>query len=280
MNKYTIGIDGGGTKTHAILIDAHKNIIDECYYGPANIRTNLNLAYNSITGAIEELITKHQLITHNLKIGIGVAGYSIKEKREKLFALLNERYPQVKLNSDCHIACLAAHSGKNGAIIICGTGVVGYSITGKITEQMGGWGFPHGDIGGAAWIGLEICKYTCKAIDGICEFSQLLNEVYEKFGKNCYSFKNWLLNATPGDFATIALILPQYKTIDPLSCKILDQATKEITLFTHAVINKSKNLPIKLSGGLAPLFLPAIKLKFSHVELMDSTTPAYGAYYL
>ncbi|MFN8770265.1 MAG: ROK family protein [Neisseriaceae bacterium] len=276
MSGFKIGIDGGGTKTHAILVDEENNIIDECFYGPANIRTNLNLAYNSIVGAINELITRHSLVSKQVKIGIGVAGYSVKERRDKLFELLNHNYPQIILNSDCHIACIAAHSGKDGSIIICGTGIVGYYIKDNTTCQIGGWGFPHGDLGSAAWIGVEICKLTCKAIDGVIKWSPLLIEIFNQHGKSTSTFKTWLINATPSDFATMANLIPQFNTIDPIACQILDNALNEIIMFTKAVINKTPKLPIKITGGLAPIYLPAIKERFSQVEISE-TSSAYGA---
>jgi glucosamine kinase len=279
MSNYIIGVDGGGTKTHAVLVDRDKNIIDECFYGPANIKTNLNLAYSAIAGSIDELLLRNSLVSDNVKIGVGVAGYSVTDKRNKLTELLSQKYSRIKINSDCHIACLAAHAGTDGAIIICGTGVVGYYIEQKTAVQIGGWGFPHGDLGGAAWIGLQICQHTCQAIDGAIEFSPLLNAVFNKFNQDANSYKTWLLNATPSDYAGIAQLLPQFKTIDSLACSILSSAINNLVLFTEAVINRVPQLPIKLVGGLAPLFVPAIKSKFAQV-LLTKHVPAWGACFL
>ena len=279
VTKYIIGVDGGGSKTHAVLVDAHKNIIDECFYGAANINTNFDVAYSSITAAINELVLRNNLTASSVKIGIGVAGYSVLEKRAQLLALLTKDYAQIKVNSDCHIACLAAHSGKDGMIIICGTGVVAYYIKDKQAVQIGGWGFPHGDIGGAAWLGLEICRYTCQAIDGVIAFTPLLTAVWKSFDENSTSYKSWLLNAKPSDYATLAKLLPQFKTTDSLAQQILTQATKQVIAFTRAAIKREPDLPVSLVGGLAPLFIPSIKEQFAAV-MLSKQLPAVGACFL
>ena len=74
-NKYIIGIDGGGSKTHALLIDPASNIIDEAYSGSANIKTEIQIAYHSINSVIQNLIIKNNLDPINIQINLGIAGY-------------------------------------------------------------------------------------------------------------------------------------------------------------------------------------------------------------
>jgi glucosamine kinase len=276
MLQYIIGIDGGGSKTHALLMDTSYNIIDESYSGAANIRTDVQLAYNSISNIIQELINKNKLNPDNIQIGIGVAGYSVEEKRQKLLRLLHLDYPQVKITSDSHIACLAAHGGNNGAIIICGTGISAYYIKQEQSQQIGGWGFPHGDLGGTAWIGLEICKATCKAIDKVIKWSPLLIEIFKKFDSNVSIFKTWLINATPRNFAEIAKIMLHLNQPDQIAQQIFNNAIQEVSGFIRAVINNVPELPIKITGGLAKKYHPILKQTFTDLEIMDKS-PAYGA---
>lgn len=276
MQNYTIGIDGGGSKTHALLVDKHKNIIDEISSGPANIRTDVNTAHNSILEVISILGQKHKLDLKHTHIGIGVAGYSVLVNRNKLVDLLRAEYPQITLASDCHIACLAAHSGHDGGVVICGTGIVGYYITNNIGYQIGGWGFPHGDLGGGAWIGLEICRYTCKAIDGVITWNPLLTSVFKQFENRAENFKSWLLKATPGDFAGIAKLLLQFNHDNYYYTKIMNDAITEVSRFIQAIIQKIGTLPIKITGGLAPIFLPKLERSFPQLSL-SKDSPAFGA---
>ena len=281
MLQYRIGIDGGGSKTQAMLVDSNHQIIDEVATGPANIKTNLNLAIASINTAITSLITKNNLSVADVAaIGVGVAGFSNIESRKALLANLQQSYPNITLTSDCHIACLAAHAGHDGAVLICGTGVVGYYIKDGIGYQIGGWGFPHGDLGGGAWLGLELCKLLCKAIDGSTKFSPILDVIFLQFKNNPESYKTWLLTATPSDYAELAKLIPEFmQKKDPLAQQVFSHGCNEIEIFLTAIIVKTANLPIKISGGLAKFYLEALTDKFPNLEI--STKPnAIGACYL
>ncbi|MCE3268314.1 MAG: BadF/BadG/BcrA/BcrD ATPase family, partial [Burkholderiales bacterium] len=59
--SWYIGVDGGGTKTHAVLVNQDLKLIDEVYSGPANIATDVESAYISICAVIDILLKKHKL---------------------------------------------------------------------------------------------------------------------------------------------------------------------------------------------------------------------------
>lgn len=278
MEKYYIGIDGGGSKTHAILTDHSGKIIAESFSGPANINSDLNLAFSSISVAINELILPRKISSQEIYLGVGVAGYSAIEKRKSLLNLLNN-FKHVKLKSDCHIACLAAHENKDGAIVICGTGVVAYFIQNRKSTQIGGWGFPHGDLGGGAWIGLEACKLVCKAIDKEILWSALLLDIYESFDSDSNKYKNWLINAKPNNFAEIAKFVIKNINIDPLAENIYLQGLNEVNSFIKAIVEQTSGLPIKLMGGLAKLYIDKLAHEFNNVSLSEKK-PVFGALYL
>lgn len=281
MQNYYIGVDGGGSKTHAIIMDKDHQIIAETTAGAANIRSNLDLAYKSVTSSIYTLLKQTKISANQVKIGIGVAGYSLLEQRELLFKQLQAEFPFVKLESDCHIACLAAHNNQPGSILICGTGVSGYTIDRHLgRHQIGGWGLPHGDLGGGAWIGLQLCSLLCKAIDNIIPWSPVLHKVYADFGDEPLKFKTWVVNATVSDFVSLAKMVtmqPLHKDIHAEN--IIHQGSLHLSDLIATIILQYPNYPLKLVGGLAPIYIPLIKLKFPMVEL-SSIHPAIGAYLL
>ncbi len=277
MEIYYIGVDGGGSKTHALLLNQEFKIIAESFSLSANIRTNLDLAYTSITTAIDELVNSYQLNCAQIRIGVGIAGYSVATNLAILKERLEAKYPIVKLESDCHIACLAAHQGNDGAIVICGTGIVSYIISNGISKQIGGWGFPHGDLGGAAWIGLEICKLLCKAVDQIIPYSPLLKAVYSKFNQDTIQYKSWLLKATPAEFAIVARLIPDFIATDEDAQLIFKNGLDEIRHYI-ALMQKTK-LPLKLVGGLSPFYLKHLQEEYKGLSL-STIAPAVGAIYL
>jgi glucosamine kinase len=50
-------------------------------------------------------------------------------------------------------------------LIAIGTGTVGYQIEGDKECKVGGWGFPHGDEGSGAWLGMEAVRMTLHWLD-------------------------------------------------------------------------------------------------------------------
>ncbi|HLX52786.1 MAG TPA: BadF/BadG/BcrA/BcrD ATPase family protein, partial [Aquella sp.] len=269
-----IGVDGGGTKTHAILVNQDLKQIDEAFSGPANIATDVEGAYISICEAVDSLLDRHNQQVKG--IGIGVAGYSVTQNRNVLLTKLQKKYENVVLNSDCHIACLAAHKNKDGAIIICGTGVVAYSIYKGQTRQLGGWGFPHGDLGGGAYLGLEIASLLCKAIDGLILWNSTLNDVYtDFFEQDSHKCKMWLINAKPADYAKITQFIFS-RPLDEFSNKLLEYGINEISELIVALKKSNTDLPLKLVGGLAKLYIDKLQEKYPELEL-SIVDPAFGA---
>ena len=62
---------------------------------------------------------------------------------------------------------LGAHEGRPGAIVAAGTGSVGEALRRDgLRVAVGGWGFPVGDEGSGAWLGLRAMRETHRAIDG------------------------------------------------------------------------------------------------------------------
>ena len=45
-------------------------------------------------------------------------------------------------------------------------GTVAFQIEGDKEYKVGGWGFPHGDEGSGAWLGLEAVRLTLHWLDG------------------------------------------------------------------------------------------------------------------
>lgn len=271
---WCIGVDGGGTKTHAILVNQDLKPIDEAFSGPANIATDVEGAYVSICEVIDTLLSRHNMpIKH---IGIGVAGYSVIQKRNSLMAKLQKKYSNIVLNSDCHIAFLAAHNNKDGAIIICGTGVVAYSIYKGQSRQLGGWGFPHGDLGGGAYLGLEIARLLCKAIDGLISWNSTLSDLYASFFQHDHNtYKMWLINAKPSDYAKITQFV-FLRPLDEFSGKLLERGVSEVAELIAVLKTSNPDMAIKLVGGLAKLYIEKLQMKYPELEL-SIVNPAFGA---
>lgn len=259
-----IGIDGGATKTKAIIEDDAGNLLGEGFGGPANIRLSVENSWQSILTAINAALAKSNLHltdnAYNFHVGLGLAGCEIPEACTK-FLQTPHPFTTLILEKDTYTSCVGAHAGKDGAIIIIGTGTAALQIQESQTVQIGGWGFPHDDIGSGAWIGLQAVATTLQWLDGrITQSSELLQNVFAKFANDLSQLVVWANQAKSTQFATIApLVLAELPKQDYHAVNIIRQAATAIDAIGEALIRRTKNhatLPCVLLGGLAPLIEP------------------------
>jgi len=86
------------------------------------------------------------------------------------------------LTTDLHTACIGAHKGEDGAVIITGTGSCGFSVVNGKSTILGGHGFSQGDKGSGSWMGLEAVKACLLDLDGLgpqTMMSQLMLKHFE-----------------------------------------------------------------------------------------------------
>ncbi|WP_368856164.1 BadF/BadG/BcrA/BcrD ATPase family protein, partial [Klebsiella pneumoniae] len=86
-------------------------------------------------------------------------------------------FASIAFTSDGVAACLGAHSGADGAIVIAGTGSIGLGFAEGRDLRVGGYGFPISDEGSGADLGLKAVQLALRAFDGRHEQSALLGEV-------------------------------------------------------------------------------------------------------
>lgn len=281
-----IGIDGGGSKTKALVADYAFNIMGEGIGGPANIRLSVETSWNSIYEAIGNALKNSGIeladSSYSFHIGMGLAGISVLKAKEAFLATPHP-FRTLILESDAHIACLGAHDGKDGAIIIIGTGVIGYLIENSKCFRVGGWGFPHADTGGGAWLGMEAVRLTFKAIDGAIEKSALLDNIFARFNNNLSDFVGWANSAKSTDFAALVPIVTEFAIKNDLyGVSLLKQAAEEIAMVYNSLRNKSnaKKLKCYLLGGLAKHTYDYLPNK-EDIQVADAKkTPDKGALYM
>ncbi len=268
QNDFFIGVDGGGSKTHLRLESSDGKVLAEGFSGPANIRLSIEVACISINDALEQVLQKSKLKDKKeirLHVGMGLAGYEVKSAREGFLAKQkNSIFSSLIVQSDAYVTCLGAHSGSFGSVIIVGTGVVGLKINKKGKTQVGGWGFPHGDEGGAAWMGLETIRLLLHYCDGRGEGSPLLFNLKQKLGGKVEEITQWACYANASQFAEIARDVFRYASKgDKVAIQLSKQSAKHIERIFLALekqeqISDSK-LPYSLVGGVVPFIIDYLR---------------------
>jgi glucosamine kinase len=259
-----IGVDGGGTKCKVRIEDDEGNLLGQAEGGPSQIRISVDQAWQSILTAIDEALKPTTINlsdkNYHFHAGFALAGTEIKEAVDD-FLSRPHPFTSITLKSDAYAACLGAHGGKDGAIINIGTGVIGMLISGDKVIQVGGWGFPHGDEGGGAWLGLEAVRLTFQAYDNRVESSPLLKAILQKFNNNITQLVTWACAAKSTQFAEIApLVIEHLDKKDLWSLYLIKQDAKEMdkifVALEKGISDKTKQLPYCLFGGIAPFVEP------------------------
>ena len=71
-------------------------------------------------------------------------------------------FASVRFISDGLAACLGAHGGADGAVVVAGTGSIGVGLIGGRELRFGGYGFPISDEGSGADIGLQAIRLALR----------------------------------------------------------------------------------------------------------------------
>ena len=115
-----------------------------------------------------------------MRAGIGLAGLG-RRGAEAALNKIAHPFASVIFISDGLAACLGAHSGADGAIVVAGTGSVGVGLIDGREIRLAGYGFPVSDEGSGADIGLQVVRLALRAADRRGELTPLLSEVLAAF---------------------------------------------------------------------------------------------------
>lgn len=255
-----IGVDGGASTTRVRIENAAGDLLGQGVGGPANIRLSADKSWESVYHALDEALKPSHVRLedkqHRFHIGLGLAGCEVGEAVNE-FLSRPHPFTTIQLSSDAHIACVGAHKGKDGAIIVVGTGVIGYEIEAGKGTRVGGWGFPHDDEGGGAWLGLEAARLTFQWLDHRAEKSPLVQDIYAFFNNDTAYFTSWANRANSSEFARLApLVINHAQQEEIAAVRLMKKAAHAVDRVGNALMkmqrDRGKHLPCSLFGGIAP----------------------------
>jgi N-acetylglucosamine kinase-like BadF-type ATPase len=182
---YTIiGIDGGGTRTRAILKRGDE-ILSQTTAGTTRVGSvGVGESCERLLTIITDLCDQAELDTSEVDIVVaGLAGVWLDEEKQRSTHLLKtlartQKIPlsDVIITSDAEIAVEGAFGGNNGIVLIVGTGSIAIGKIGKDKfVRCGGWGIELDDEGSGAWIGREGLTAVVRALDGRGKPTMLTN---------------------------------------------------------------------------------------------------------
>ena len=170
LRRAVVGVDGGGTKTRAVILSADFGVLGEGLSGASNpLRVGIAGAATAIREAIDRACESAQLRrTDLIAAEIGLAGARRRELNARMReALLVLGIGEIVVVGDADIALYGATEGEPGLIVIAGTGSICCGINARRkTICAGGWGPIAGDEGAGAWIARRALRAVAQGLDG------------------------------------------------------------------------------------------------------------------
>ncbi len=258
-NELFLGIDGGGSKCKAIVMNRDNEILGTGISGPGNPLHGFEQATNSITESAK-LALKDAGLEHielnELVAGVGLAGVNLPVLFDKMAAWTHP-FQTMHLATDLLIACLGAHDGSDGAVIISGTGSCGFSCVDEQQTIVGAHGFPHGDKGSGAWFGLQGVKQVLLSLDGLVAPTLMTDVLLKKL--SCKDDTD-LVEAVASQKATFYaqqanLVFDAAEQGDKVALDIVNEGAEYINSIARTL--NGKNPPrMSMIGGLTPRLKP------------------------
>jgi glucosamine kinase len=256
-----LGIDGGATRSRARLRDSDGKALAEASGAAANIHVDFDAAVDVLGGVVGEAMEKSRLAGADrarTAIGFGLAG--IEDASDA--ARVVDAFPGFRLvraANDAVTACIGAHAGADGGLVIAGTGSAAIARVKGRETIIGGRGFTIGDDGAGAHIGLDAVRTAMRAFDRLGPASALTADVINHFGGDAVAMMRWARHATPGDFGAFAPnVFSRAAEGDPIAREIAARAAHAIGALARGAVALGAER-VALVGGAGEALRPYLE---------------------
>lgn len=235
--RLALGVDGGATKTMAVLGDDTGRVLGAALSGPSNYQlVGLERAMQSIREAAEQAASAAGVSMDRIGFGMfGLAGADFPVDFENLERGLSETFPgmEFEIVNDTWVGFRAGTADNFGGVVISGTGANyaarspdGRSITGR------GMGYEWGSDGGAGSLIRHALHFAFRSHDGTGPKTRLEEAVLSVSGFASYDDLSLYMYQVAGDLARlypkaagiVPLIFELANAGDEVACNILENS--------------------------------------------------------
>jgi N-acetylglucosamine kinase-like BadF-type ATPase len=251
---YAVGVDGGGSKTVAVVVDVEGNERGRGMAGSSNhTGVGIEQAVHNVYSAVEGAARQAGCALPVQSAWFGLAGVDHPADYDLLLPYLRSLSRSVYLTNDAELL-LSGLPDAVGIALIAGTGSIALGRDARgMVARAGGWGHIIGDEGSGYELGCRCLQAVARAVDGRGQATMLVEML----------LKHWRLGDASdmigkvyndSDKATIAalsaLVFAAARDGDEVACGMVEDAARELALVTVAVKNK-----LDFGGGEAALAL-------------------------
>jgi N-acetylglucosamine kinase-like BadF-type ATPase len=254
-----LGIDGGGTRTRASIVDGERVLAHAESGSIKRLRVGAKVSEANLRALLKEVYDQAG-VSGVRAASVGVASATMPGVKEWILEVFQDfGVERAEVVGDEVIALDAAFRGGPGILQIAGTGsnTIGRAADGT-RESAGGWSSRLGDEGSGYWIGVNSVRRALHAHDRE-EPTQILEKVGEIWGTPSLADLINLGDSTPGpDFAALAPAISELALAgDPVAKQTLAQAAADLVEFVLLVRAKLRRkhaiegeVPVAWTGGV------------------------------
>jgi len=256
-----LGIDGGGSRTVAVIVDHELRELGRGQAGPANYHNvGLESLRRALWTAADRACRSAGCSFADLAgLGCGLAGAGRPEDRQILGQSVSDVIPvhPLILTHDAEIALVGGTGRREGVVLTCGTGSMAYGMNALGRDaRAGGWGPILGDEGSGYWIGLQGLRSAVRSYDRRAPVTILRKSILDAL---CLSRMEELVSwvrekGSVDEIAGLAPVVGQCaRDSDQVAREILEQSGRDLAGLASAVLQDlrmtSAASEVVLSGG-------------------------------
>jgi N-acetylglucosamine kinase-like BadF-type ATPase len=261
-----LGIDGGGTRTVALLADDEGRLVGRAESGASNpLKVGFGAAEREILKAVRACARNAGLASTVLRasppvlraVCAGIAGVDRRAAHRPLLAWMRRHIPARRhlLTSDAAIALAAAVGDKPGIVVIAGTGCIAFARDdqGNLLRA-GGWGIPFDDRGSGYDLGRKAVTAALEAFDGRGTQTALTDAICRQLGLPDISEIISRQLDQQQIAALFPLVMDAAKDGDLVARHLCDEAASELARLAVALIERAgwagRAMPVVTAGGV------------------------------
>ena len=257
--KHIVVVDGGASRCRlAAFSEGGKLLARVEVEAHASLTMGVGIAWQHIAQGLR-LLQQSLKEKSNWQPGVlcmGLAGALQEQRRDEFLALMPSGV-KAQLHTDGYAQLIGATGGQPGICLAVGTGSVMHWLDGAGRQGMaGGWGFPVGDQGSGAWLGMRLLQVYVAHRDGNVSDSSLIDSVKQRVGSSVSDIQRWTTENRSSVLAQLApLIFESAAAGDGLALALIDEAVSHCMELVRLAPD---SLPVYVVGGVGTQISPAL----------------------
>lgn len=255
-----VGVDGGGTRSRALVGDRAGRELGAADGGPGLIDPRDPERAVRAVGEVVRTVAADAGVDLPVRgLWAGLAGAGNEAARQAVEAGLRNAglAGVVAVGSDVEAAHADAFGDGPGVLLVVGTGSAVRAVDprGEVV-RVGGWGALLGDEGSGYRIGLDGLRAVVRSADGREPQTELTGALLSLAGaEDPKGLPAWVAGATKGEIAALSVEVARVaRQGNPVAARVIHRALGEIRAHLEAVLERTAGwadpAPVALVGGL------------------------------